>query len=212
MTTTEEPATSLIGSATVETTPEPASPHAAPDPAVPPAAGVEQSETGAAAEVAPVALSDLAIPDGISLEADGKPLPEAETFLSLINEHKVPKAAADAILALYPKLLEQTAGQYAAQWEATQNDWQEKLRAEPEFGGAKLQTSLSAAAKILDKYGDADVREALAITGAGNHPAIFRFLSKIARDLNEAPPVSGTPATSTVRPIADRMFGAARGD
>lgn len=211
MTTEETQPTSIIGSATIEATPNPALPHAVPDPSVPPAAGVEP-EAAATDEpspesVAALTLADLAAPEGLALEADGAPIPEAEEFLSLINEHKIPKAAADAVLAIYPKLLERVAGEYAGQWEATQADWQAQLRAEPVFGGPKLDASLSATAKIMDKYGDKELREALAVTGAGNHPAVFRFLAKIANDLNEAPPVSGSPAAPITRDIATRMFG-----
>jgi hypothetical protein len=219
MNTTPEMPSSLLGSATPESDPPPDNPLAAPDPANPQAPppeegppvgeGVPQAPSEAPS---PLSITDLVAPEGLALEVDGKLVPEAEEFLTLANEHKLSKEAASAVLALYPKLLEKAAGEYAASWEATQQDWQKQVQEMPEFGGANLKASLTAAAKVLDKYGDKEVRDALNMSGLGNHPAVFRMIVKIAKDMNETPPVSGTPATTGTKPLAERMFGTPKGN
>ncbi|MDE2471519.1 MAG: hypothetical protein KGL35_23025, partial [Bradyrhizobium sp.] len=43
---------------------------------------------------------------------------------------------------------------------------------------------------------------ALVTTGAGNNPAIVRMFYRMARDLTEGGPVTGSPATSGKDPAA----------
>ena len=157
------------------------------------------------AEHAPLALGDLKLPEGMRLMDGDKPLPEAEEFLSLLNGAKVPKESAEALLGLHEKFLQSAADQYLARWETTQNEWKKGVESMPEFGGAALPATLQSIAKVVDRYGDAEVREAFAVTGAGNHPAVVRFIAKIARDLNEAPPVRGTSSPSAADRAA-RMY------
>ena len=193
-------------------------PHAAPDPApvpaaegTPPSSLVGSVEPGADAggqegqPPASVTLDDLTIPEGIQFEGE-----IADQFLTLINEPPESRAEfANALLDAHQQILQQTADTYASQWQATQEDWQNQVRQLPEIGGPNLDQSLGQIAQVLDRYGDQEVRDAFALTGAGNHPAMVRFLHAIAKDLNEAPPVAGQPAVGTPRDRASRMYPSA---
>lgn len=177
--------------------------------ATPPASAVEPPAAVPAAEPAPafepLTLDKLALPEGLSLMDGDKPLPEATELLELLNGAKVPAEAATKLLALHDKFLQKAADDYLAVWEKTQAEWRKGVETMPEFGGAALPETLTQIAKVVDRYGDAEVREAFAVTGAGNHPAIVRFIAKIARDMNEAPPTRGSK-TSSVADRAGRMY------
>lgn len=197
---------------------EPANPHAAPDPATAAQApagdsAVEPEGTEGGAEGPPPSAPEPLTLDALTLP-EGFEMPEATgtEFLDLLNNPPESRAElANRMIGLHTSLLESVAGEYAQQWESTQEEWRTQVRALPEIGGQNLDKSLSEIAKVIDRYGDKDARDALALTGAGNHPALVRLFHKIAKDLNEAPPVTGGPPTGASRDRASRMFGTSEG-
>lgn len=205
---TETAPTSLISSATTEATPPPAAPEAIPDPTpASPAVEAEGAAPGAEgppeAAPAPLALADLTLPEGFEM-----PEEVGSQFLQLVNSPPQSKAEfGNSLIALHTSLLQSVAGKYAQQWESTQEEWKTTIQNLPEIGGKNLNQSLSEIAKVIDRYGDAEARQALALTGAGNHPALFKLFYKIAKDLNEAPPIQGAAATDAPKDRASRMFG-----
>jgi len=213
--------TSLISDSTTSTnTPDPATtqppnnPEAAPDPA--PADPTTAVETGSAAadaegpseaEPTPLALEDIVLPDGFEM-----PEEVGNSFLALINSPPESRTEfANSLIGIHTSLLESVAGEYAQQWETTQEQWRTEVQNLPEIGGQNLQTSLAEIAKVLDRYGDKEARDALAMTGAGNHPALVRLFHKIARDVNEKIPVTGASPTGALKDRATRMFGNSEG-
>lgn len=64
-------------------------------------------------------------------------------------------------------------------------DWEAASRADPEFGGEKLQENLAIANRALEAYDpQGTIRAMLAETGYGNHPDLIRFMLAIGRDLS----------------------------
>jgi hypothetical protein len=178
-----------------------------------PAPASNPAELEPAVAPVPLTLEALAIPEGLSLTAaDGTPLPEAAEFLALVNEKGLDPESASKFLSTHHKLLE-TAFQSAVeahgqQWEALQAEWQQQVRALPDFAGDKFDAGMAKIAKILDKYGSKEAREAFSLTGAGNNPHIVQMLKKIADDMSEAAaPVMGQPSPGAAKDRATRMFG-----
>lgn len=80
-------------------------------------------------------------------------------------------------------------------WNDQQAAWQTSIKADPDIGGDKLPAALGHAAGALDAFGGAELREALNVTGAGNHPAIVRAFVSIGRALADpSKAVFGKPA------------------
>lgn len=207
---------SLLSDSTTPATTE----HAVPDPAPSAEGQVNASPAGSEQEVEPEAgagegvekgapepapaltVDDLSLPEGFVLPED-----TANEFLSLVNEPPESRAElANKMLGLHTSLLQSAADEYAKQWETLQEEWRTEVRALPEIGGDNLDRSLGEIAKVLDKYGGKEVRDALSVTGAGNHPALVQMFHRIAKDLNEQPPVKGAPAAGQPRDRASRMF------
>ena len=64
-------------------------------------------------------------------------------------------------------------------------DWEAASRADPEFGGEKLNENLAIANRALEAYDpQGTIRAMLAETGYGNHPDLIRFMLAIGRDLS----------------------------
>jgi hypothetical protein len=154
------------------------------DPAKPAEPKVEPS--------APFALDKVKLPDG--LKADDPKLKEFGDFLA--NDKLSPLERGQALLDLYAGVAKQGREAATEAWNNVQKDWQTKTLADPVIGGAKWNVSQATIAKAIDTLGPdlaAGFREALDVTGAGNHPAVSKALHAWATKLTEGSHVGGTP-------------------
>lgn len=151
----------------------------------------------------PLTAEALTLPEGF--EADEATL---SSFVETINNADLtPQERAENLLALHAQMQETTATQMHDAWTQTQEQWRTEVQSLPEIGGQNLDQTLGSIAQVVDRYGGAEAREAFDLTGAGNHPAIIKLMASIAKDLNEAPPVSGAPPAGEPKSRAERMFG-----
>lgn len=118
----------------------------------------------------------------------------AKEFTELVNKHGIPRDAVAGLVALQEKTMKAASEAGSAQWKELQESWRQEATKDPEIGGEKLQPSLGAIAKVMDKYGTPELRQAFDLTGAGNNPHVIKFLAKVAKDLTEPGPISGAPA------------------
>lgn len=212
-------------------TPEPASlineaaPKEAPKPAEAAKSDPQTEAQKAAEEAKPAEAPSLidaskpieynfTFPEGITAEN----LPGLKNYTALAQELKLSPEAGQKILDLYLKEVQSIPATIeraqAEAWNQTQKAWQDAVKADPEIGGNRMQTVLQQCNGLIKEYGGtADeqkaLRSALNITGAGNHPAVVRFLSRVAKGLAEPPPVPATdakPAPSQARSRAERRY------
>jgi hypothetical protein len=72
------------------------------------------------------------------------------------------------------------------------NEWIKAAKADPEFGGAKLEENLGIAKKALDEFGSDGLRALLNNPhGIGDHPEVIRFLVKVGQAIGEDKFVGG---------------------
>lgn len=176
------PTTTADTTATTSTTSPPAT-EGQPAAASAPAPEATSTTTEATApESKPVAPEtyDLKLPEGSLLSAEA--VQEVEALArdaGLSNEHaqKLLDARESAVQGHLGKL--QT--EHVARVEA----WNAELKADPEIGGAKFEASLRGAEKVLNKFGDEQLRKDLEASGYGSHPGLFRCLARIASAISE---------------------------
>jgi len=82
----------------------------------------------------------------------------------------------------------QDAGQQA--WTRMRDEWKGQFLADPDLGGANQKQTLVRCASIIEQYGGSaeqvkELRQALATTGMGDHPAMIRFVNNVGRILSE---------------------------
>lgn len=186
--------------------PEPAAPNsivgnapAGDPPADPPADTPKES---AAPE--PFALDKLTLPENFVIPEDvGKQFSEVATKYGLTTE------AAQDLVSLYATEAQKQANASYEAYERLNTEWVDSIRADKEVGGEKLDANLAKIGKFLGdpKFVDPAFKEALNLTGAGNHPAVFKTMLKIAEALSEGGPVGGSPPASA-RPasIAEALY------
>jgi hypothetical protein len=101
------------------------------------------------------------------------------------------------------------------EWLATNGKWQEEVRADPVFGGAKLDENLGKVSTLINEFAAKNggpeigqsVREAMDLTGAGNHPAIVKFLIWTCSQLSEGTSLGGGSTAGGEVSRAQKLFG-----
>ena len=155
------------------------------------------SETSSSAPA--LDFEKLTIPDGFELaEAD------REELAAIAGETGLTQTALEKLSNFYFTRLVATVERLNASvgetWTETNKAWEaETLK---QFNGDRA-AAVKAAEKfqpIIDRFGGDALREALAVTGAGNHPAMFAFFQQIADSLGEATPVAAQAVAKTEDP------------
>lgn len=167
-----------------------------PEPTTEPPKPGEPPKAEPAPEFKPLAAADIKLPEGFSADdaAMGK-------FLEITNGAKLGADQVQSLVALQSSLMKQASEAGSKLWEDTQKGWQDEVRADPEIGGQSLDENLSHVAKLIDRFGGEkaqDIRQAFAYTGAGNNPAIVRFMVKVAKELSDPAPITGRPSSAPV--------------
>ncbi len=167
-------------------------------------------ETGSAAPGseapadAPIASESVTLPKGMTLD-DGA-MSEAT---ALFQRARLDQATAQKFVDLAMSR-EQAAQQRGAQaFNDLQNKWAGEVKADPEIGGVRLESSLAAAARAIDGVAVPGLREALHVTGAGNHPAIVKAFVRLGQMMAEdrflGAQDTGTPGAPLT--LAERLYG-----
>jgi hypothetical protein len=156
----------------------------------------------AGAETAP-GYEAFTLPDGMTLDAAA-----LEAAQALFGEARLSQAQAQKFVdfALGRELAAQHRSLQAFQ--DLQERWVEEVKADPAIGGTKLNGALAHAARAIDRLGGSELRQALDLTGAGNHPAVVRAFVALGRLLAEdrfAPGASARPAPP--RTPAETIYG-----
>jgi hypothetical protein len=111
-------------------------------------------------------------PEGLAVD------PQAfEAFSKLATDAGVKPDVASAMLKMHADAL--AAQDFGRVEQATM--WAEETRREL---GTTFESTIISARRVLDRYGDKDIREALARSGLGNHLAVVRLLSRVGELLD----------------------------
>lgn len=151
-------------------------------PAAPAAGPVSVASTllGDQAPPQPMAYEAFKLPDGSSV--DERAMAEA---MELFQHARLDQAMAQRFVDLAMGR-EQAAHRRGVQaFQDLQNKWAGEIKADPDIGGDRLAASLSSAARAIDRLGVPGLREALSMTGAGNHPAVVRAFVRLGQMLSE---------------------------
>jgi hypothetical protein len=190
------PAATPPAAATPPVTPSTAGEPAAGDPATPPAEAPKtelgKAEAPKPAEAVAFDAAKLTVPEG--MKADD---PLFKSFGETMADAKLdPQARGQKLLDLYKDGIKSVQEAQVNAWKTTNEKWVNEVKADPEIGGAKFEPTKTSIAKAIDSLGpDLSVafRQGLDATGAGNHPAIWKGLAKMAALLTEGGHVSGAP-------------------
>lgn len=165
-----------------DTTAPSAAPAANPPPAMAEASMLAAADTAADAAVAPEAVTygDFKLPEGATV--DGETLDRAR---SLFSEARLPQEQAQKFIDLAVSREQAAARKGVQAFVDLQNKWVSEIKADPEIGGDRLTASMASAARAIDRLGVPGLKEALNLTGAGNHPAIVKAFVRLGQMVSE---------------------------
>lgn len=140
-------------------------------------------------EGAPEKYADFTIPEGFEINEEG--LKEAQGVFKELN---LSQAAAQKILDLHAKHVSAVAEAAANEVTTMREEWRKEVLADPVIGG-KLKEVKATIGKAIDQHLGAEpgkaFREAMDLTGAGDHPAFIRGFYKFAQLITEGRHVNG---------------------
>lgn len=151
------------------------------------------------------ALDKIKLPDG--MKADDPTLTAFGGVLA--NDKLSPLERGQALLDLYADVTKKGRDAATEAWNTVNKQWETQTMADKDIGGAKWDTTKSTIAKAIDSLGPelaASVREALDVTGAGNHPAMVKALYKFASQITEGGHVGGNPPSLTPKTVKDAFY------
>src|SRR5690606_12974860 len=166
------------------------------------AEGAEGNEGAEGAEFVPLTVEDLVIPEGFEVVDEIR-----DKFLDVINDREMSaNDRANALIELQAETIRQASERISEAWTQQRKAWVEEVKADPEIGGDKLEPTMGKISKLLNEFGDPNLREQVFdITGAGDHPLMIKFLAKVADALSEGTPVSGDAGGDKLS-LAERMY------
>ena len=135
-------------------------------------------------------------------------------FIDIAAQHGLNEDAVKAIVGMDELRHEASVKASRETWDTTLAGWKEELEKDSLLtGGDGYEKNLETIAKVLYDYGGEkqpsgqnEFQEMLDATGLGNHPAMGRFLMKVAQALpQEGKPVGGAPARQERSP-AEILF------
>lgn len=91
-------------------------------------------------------------------------------------------------------------------WEMTTQNWRHAAETDQEFGGLQFKDNLAIARKALTEFGTKELKEALDLTGTGNHPEILRFFYRVGKAISEDKVRTGGQP-KTAKTAAEILFG-----
>jgi hypothetical protein len=156
------------------------------------AEGEKKDEGKEAAKGAPEKYEDYKVPDGFTLDPDVKTKAD-----SLFKQLGIPQDGAQKLVDMYRELTTEAFQAPFKAYQDTVSGWLKEAQDHPDLRG-KLgpgQEVNVRIGKLLDGVPDAklasDFREAMDITGVGNHPAFIRMMDHFAKQLTEGTHVAG---------------------
>lgn len=146
-----------------------------------------------------IVYEPFALPEGMTVE------PEAlEQAQALFAESRLPQKQAQRFIDLALAREKAAVERGAKAFHDLQAKWVAEIKADPEIGGARLGAAVASASRVLDHLAIPGLREALNMTGAGNHPAVVKAFVRIGRLLAEdrfGPGREGDPPRSPAEVI-----------
>lgn len=139
---------------------------------------------------APDDYEAFTLPEGVEMD-DGA----LDKFKPIAKEAGLDQANAQKFIDLYAQAVTDATESQQKVWADTQNDWVNQAKADPEIGGAKFESNLGDAKRALKQFGTPELDEAMALTGAGNHPEFIRLMSKVGKAISEDAMIPGRAAT-----------------
>lgn len=147
--------------------------------------GAEGNPEGSTQTGAPESYADFTMPEG--MEVDKAAL---EQFLPVARELNLTQEQAQKLIDIRSQQVEKQARAQQDSWNNTLTGWVDQGKKDAEFGGDNYDANVAIAQRALEKIGTPELREALNMSGMGNHPEVIRAFVRVGKLLETDSPVT----------------------
>ncbi|MGL4668096.1 MAG: protease [Saezia sp.] len=127
-----------------------------------------------------------------------------EAYSDVAKELNLPQHQAQKVI---DRVLPAMQSQQAQMLSKAREDWAQASRLDREFGGGRLNESLSIAKKAIDTFGSPELEALLNQSGLGNHPEIIRAFYRAGKSLHQDSIVTGGKgAFSNSEPMEKKFY------
>lgn len=158
---------------------------------------VKSADAGAAADNKAAASAtvvpekyDLKLPEGSQLDKTA-----IDRISTYAKEKGLSQDAAQELLNRENGAVEAHVAAQSKRLEEKRDEWAKAWEADKEIGGAAFKENVELAKRVVERFGDTELRTALDQSGLGNHPALARLLVKIGKSMGDDKLVVGKTAS-----------------
>lgn len=168
-----------------------------------PAEEAKPAEEKPAEEKPKEIVYDIKLPEGSQL-----PEGQLERTVAFAKAQGLSKEAAQSMLDQQNELLASNAESQKEAWTKETEAWVKVAKEDKETGGEEFGKNAELAKRVIDRFGTKELKEGLTATGFGNHPELFRFVTRIGKAMSDdklVVPGAQTPAET--KDMADLFYG-----
>lgn len=135
--------------------------------------------------------------DDLPRDIEGKPLPEKyeikapdgfvvdealnTKFQGVAKELRLSPAQAQKMADTYAEIQ----GEQARAWADTIQGWRDAAKEDKTIGGPNFNQNVAVVRRMVQDYGDDELKKVFNDYGVGNHPAMLRFIYRMGRNMAE---------------------------
>lgn len=163
------------------------------------------ADAGKAADAgsdAPTAYTEFTIPEGAHTD------PELmQEFTTAALQAGLKQEQAQHLIDMGAKMAQRINENHQRVVEQQRSDWEASSKADPEFGGEKLNENLAIASKAIEAFATPALKELFDTSGLGNHPEVIRAFYRVGKAISEDKFVGGgLGGDSAPKSIAQQLF------
>lgn len=119
------------------------------------------------------------IPEGFD------PDPYADRFGEVALELGLGSEEAEKLVEFWNEVAGDLSAAREDAWSEARREWAEKTMRDREIGGANLERTIHLASRVVNTFGNEELKEVFRATGLGNHPEVVRFMARVGKAVGE---------------------------
>lgn len=142
----------------------------------------------AASDPAPAERQEGAMPeseDRFRMPGEFDPDPYGERFSEAAAELGLGGSGAEKLVTFWNEVAADLAAAREDAWVEARRDWAARTMRDREIGGANLERTIQLASRVVNTFGNEELKEVFRATGLGNHPEVVRFMARVGQAVGE---------------------------
>lgn len=146
----------------------------------------------------PIVYADFTMPEGFELNGD-----DSKVLQELGQQFKMPQEALQKLVDMGVQMQQRQ----VQEQQRTIASWVDAAKADPEYGGDKLEANLLTAQKAFTLPRGDKISKILHMSGLGNHPDVVGFMTEVGKLLQPDSITTGKGTNTTTPSLGQLWYG-----